>query len=89
LSLNSDTFTVDVRIPVKPFITADDTLTFCDGDSVHLTSNIATNILWSNGSTAQTITVFASDIFNVSAKYLKSLCDPGPPCKATNTKSDS
>lgn len=66
-SENSDTIFVTVNTPAKPVITADDTLTFCDGDSVHLSSSIPTNILWSNGQTTQTITIFASGTFYVEA----------------------
>jgi gliding motility-associated-like protein len=66
-SNNSNIITVIVNAPAIPNITADDTLTFCDGDSVHLTSSIPSNIQWSNGATSQTITVLVSGTYFVEA----------------------
>jgi gliding motility-associated-like protein len=52
--------------PTPPVITANGPLTFCDGNSVVLTSNIAANILWSTGETTQSITVVNSGSYTVS-----------------------
>ncbi|MDI1299393.1 T9SS type A sorting domain-containing protein, partial [Methylotenera sp.] len=46
-------------------ITASGSKTFCDGDSVTLTSSSANAYLWSNGSTSQAIKVKASGSFSV------------------------
>src|ERR1035437_3492576 len=45
----------------QPFITADDTTTFCYGDSVHLCINpVYSSYLWNNGNTTRCITVTQS-----------------------------
>ena len=44
-------------LPVTPIITAGGPTTFCDGDSVTLTSGAGTSYLWSNGLTTPNINV--------------------------------
>ncbi|AEA44924.1 FG-GAP repeat protein [Fluviicola taffensis DSM 16823] len=51
--------------PATPTISAGGPTTFCAGDSVILTSSSATNNIWSNGLTTQSITVLASGSYNV------------------------
>jgi hypothetical protein len=48
-----------------PTISAGSPLTFCQGDSVTLTSSASTGNLWSNGVTSQTIKVKAAGSFTV------------------------
>lgn len=47
-------------------ITADGPLSFCEGGSVTLTANTATEYLWSNGATTQSIVVTESGTYNVT-----------------------
>ena len=49
-----------------PTITAGGSLTFCEGDSLTLTSSIANSYLWSNGATTQSTTVNSSNSYSVS-----------------------
>ena len=49
----------------KPTITAQSSTTFCSGGSVTLNSSSLSGNLWSNGSTAQAITVSASGTYTV------------------------
>jgi len=59
---NAITFTVNA----KPTITASSGLTFCQGNSVTLTSSLSSNNMWSTGETAQSIIVSTSGIYNVT-----------------------
>ncbi|MEP7317833.1 MAG: T9SS type A sorting domain-containing protein [Panacibacter sp.] len=52
-------------LPAIPTITPSGTTTFCAGGSVTLTSSSATNYLWSNGATTQSINVTASGNYSV------------------------
>ncbi|MFT5844172.1 MAG: hypothetical protein ACI8QW_000027 [Saprospiraceae bacterium] len=66
----SDTFTVGAQSAITtPVITASGNTTFCDGGSVTLTSSIATNNMWSNGETTQSIIVTQSGDYTVAASY--------------------
>jgi gliding motility-associated-like protein len=57
-SLPSDPVLVTAKpYPALPVITASGPVTFCEGDSVDLTSSLASTYLWSNGDTNQTIRV--------------------------------
>ena len=57
-SESSDTVNITVNaLPVKPVITGDGPTTFCEGDSVDLTSDEGFAYLWSNGETTRTIRV--------------------------------
>jgi len=49
-----------------PTITANGATTFCQGGSVTLTSTAATNYLWSNGATTQSITVNQTGTYSVT-----------------------
>ncbi|MEP7163057.1 MAG: GEVED domain-containing protein [Ferruginibacter sp.] len=53
-------------LPATPTISASGPTTFCLGGSVTLTSSSATNNLWSNGATTQSITVSASGSYTVT-----------------------
>src|SRR3989344_5919219 len=57
---------VTVNALPQPTIAANGTLTFCSGSSVELTSSPASSYLWSNGSTAQAITVTTSGNYSVT-----------------------
>ena len=50
----------------NPVITASGSTTFCQGGSVSLTSSSATNYLWSNGATTQSITVTQPGNYSVT-----------------------
>ncbi len=67
-SHNCDSTIVTVLIvhplPV-PVITADGSLVFCQGDSVHLSSDVGVHYLWNNGDTTQTITADTSGNYSV------------------------
>ncbi len=52
--------------PITPTISANGPITFCAGESVVLTSSESNGNLWSNGSSAQSITVNSSGIYAVS-----------------------
>ncbi|MBI2259466.1 MAG: PKD domain-containing protein [Flavobacteriia bacterium] len=56
----------DPTMPETPIVSANGPTTFCSGGSVTLTSSVSSGILWSNGSTNQSITVNSSGTFNVS-----------------------
>jgi hypothetical protein len=51
--------------PASPSVTSSGVTSFCQGDSVVLTSSSALNNVWSTGETVQSITVFASGNYNV------------------------
>lgn len=51
--------------PAKPIISAAGATTFCDGDSVILSSSSATNNLWSTGETTQSIIVRSSAVITL------------------------
>lgn len=51
--------------PDQPVVTASGPVTFCEGDSVDLTSSVAFSYLWSNGDTNQTIRVISNGSFFV------------------------
>ncbi len=55
-----------------PTITASGPLTFCQGDSVTLTSSSGANYLWSNGATTQSIKVKSAGSYNVSVNCIAS-----------------
>lgn len=58
---------VTVNNNPTPVITAGGSLEFCDGDSVVLTSSLATSYDWSTGATTRSITVFTSGDYFVTA----------------------
>lgn len=55
-----------VVIPPTPVITANGSLTLCQGDSVTLSCSSANSYLWSNSETTQSIIVKKSGIYTVS-----------------------
>ena len=67
-SVNSDTISIFVNsiIPSIPTISVIGNLTFCEGDSVVLTSSSLDNNSWSNNISNQTIVAYNSGIFTVS-----------------------
>jgi hypothetical protein len=52
--------------PATPIISASGATTFCEGESVILTSSSASNNLWSNGATSQSITVSDAGAYSVT-----------------------
>ncbi|MCW3124428.1 MAG: hypothetical protein JWO03_86 [Bacteroidetes bacterium] len=63
----TDSVTVGVNNgPPAPSITASGPTTFCQGDSVRLTSSAATGNTWSNNATTQSITVYAAGSYTVT-----------------------
>lgn len=61
-----DSVTVKATLTAPPVISGNKPAAICAGDSIVLTSNIATGILWSNGATTESITVSAAGSFTVS-----------------------
>ncbi len=57
-------------IPPTPTISITGNTTFCQGDSVTLTSEAASGNVWSNGETSQSIKVRTSGTFTVSVNLL-------------------
>ncbi|MDB5203401.1 MAG: hypothetical protein JWQ27_2810, partial [Ferruginibacter sp.] len=53
-------------IPPTPVITSGGPLTFCNGESVLLTSSAGVGYLWSTGATTQSITITASGNYSVT-----------------------
>lgn len=58
--------TTVVNTNPTPTVTPDGPTTFCEGDSVVLTSSIADSYLWSTGATTQSITVYATGNYSVT-----------------------
>jgi hypothetical protein len=66
-SRSSANTTVTVNpLPSIPTITADGPTTFCDGQSVTLTSSAQASYLWSTGATTQSIVVTSSGSYSVT-----------------------
>ncbi|MFZ2899353.1 MAG: T9SS type A sorting domain-containing protein [Saprospiraceae bacterium] len=57
---------VTVNPSPEPIITPDGPTTFCEGNSVSLTSSVSNTYLWSNGATTQTTTVNNSGSYSVT-----------------------
>ena len=60
------TFTIN-PVTATPVISANGPTTFCAGGSVILSSTATFGNLWSNGATTQSITVFGSGVYTVTA----------------------
>ena len=58
--------TITVNTNPTPSITPDGPTTFCEGDSVMLTSSSAVSYLWSNSATTQSISTPTSGTYNVT-----------------------
>jgi gliding motility-associated-like protein len=68
-------------IPPAPSISAGGATTFCDGDSILLTSSVTAGYLWSTGATSQAIFVKQSGSYTVRAIVLgctSAVSDPTP-----------
>ncbi|MFA5781679.1 MAG: SBBP repeat-containing protein [Bacteroidales bacterium] len=65
VSPEDSTSVVIDSIQTVPVITPSSNITFCQGDSVILTSSIADHYLWSDSSTTQSITVLDSGVYTV------------------------
>lgn len=83
--LESDETNNWVAVPVTltqqepaPTITPGGPTTFCQGGSVTLTSNVATNYLWSTGETTQSITVTEDGSYTVSTNCGASVVASAP-----------
>ncbi|MFM2135564.1 MAG: hypothetical protein RL021_964, partial [Bacteroidota bacterium] len=63
---SSNVVTTATQPGTPPVISAGGPLTFCQGGSVVLTSNLSTAIRWSTGATTQSITVNTSGTYTVS-----------------------
>jgi len=64
-----DSIVVNIRpIPPKPTVTANPAPSFCDGDSITLTSSFFTNYLWSNGDTTQSTVITEPGNYNVKIR---------------------
>jgi hypothetical protein len=66
-------------LPSPPVISSSGSTTFCENGSVFLTSNLPGNLLWSNGSTLQTISV------NTSVTYSCQITSNGCTSLPSNT----
>lgn len=60
------TVTASAPSAVTPVVTTSGNTTFCDGESVTLTSSVADGNVWSNGATSQSISVTQSGNYFVS-----------------------
>lgn len=71
------TYTPSVfAVPPQPTISASGPLTFCNGNSVTLTSSSGFSYLWSNGETTQSITVSTSGTFSVQITNIHGCISP-------------
>lgn len=68
---------------VVPTITASGSTTFCSGGSVTLTSSTASDYLWSNGATTQSITVSASGTYSCTVNNTSSCATTSAPVTVT------
>ncbi|MCF8277303.1 MAG: T9SS type A sorting domain-containing protein [Flavobacteriales bacterium] len=64
-STSSETMIVAHPLP-SPVLDLSGSLTFCQGDSVIISSSISADYLWSNGATTQTITALNSGEYSVT-----------------------
>lgn len=65
---SSDVVVTVNPLPSVPTITAGGPTTFCNGESVTLTSSQAASYLWSNGATTQSITVTNAGMYSLTVK---------------------
>ncbi|HBF89167.1 MAG TPA: hypothetical protein DDX39_11045 [Bacteroidales bacterium] len=64
-SATSSPTSVTVNTATIPTISTSGSTNICDGESVDLTSSVASGYAWSNGETTQTITVSSADNYTV------------------------
>lgn len=83
--LESDETNNTIAVPITltqqnatPAITASGPTTICPGDSVTLTSNTASNYLWSTGATTQSIVVYTAGSYTVSSTCGASTASSAP-----------
>jgi PKD repeat protein len=74
---NAITVTVNA-LPTAPVVSANGPVTFCNGGSVVLTSDVTSGIVWSNNATTASITVNASGVYDVTVT-------DGNGCSSTST----
>ena len=67
LQVNATSVTVTKLFSPTPIISAIRPTTFCQGDSVILTSSLSSTYMWSNGDTTQSITVKSSGKFSLTS----------------------
>ncbi|MBI1287084.1 MAG: tandem-95 repeat protein [Flavobacteriales bacterium] len=79
----SDPVTVQVNSNPTPTVTPDGPTTFCDGDSVVLTSSVADSYAWSTGATTQSITVYSSGTYTVTVTDANSCSGASAPVTVT------
>lgn len=65
-AVSSDLIVLVNPTPIVPIITPDDATEFCQGDSVHLFTDISTAYLWSSGQTTRQITATDDGLYNVT-----------------------
>lgn len=53
-------------LPTVPIITANGPTSFCDGQTVNLTSSVSTGNLWSTGETTQSVSISSSGTYSVT-----------------------
>ena len=75
--------------PATPSIIAGGPASFCQGGSVTLTSSSATNNLWSNGATGQSITVNTSGAYIVSVTNAAGCTSSSAPFQVTVNQASS
>jgi len=75
--------------PATPIIIAGGPASFCQGGSVTLTSSSATNNLWSNGATGQSITVNTSGAYIVSVTNAAGCTSSSAPFQVTVNQASS
>ncbi|MBI2968110.1 MAG: VCBS repeat-containing protein [Bacteroidetes bacterium] len=68
-----------IGLPDVPIIAVNGTTTFCQGDSVVLSSSAAYSYLWSNGATTQNVTVSTSGNFAVTVTNVKGCSSASTP----------
>ncbi len=93
---SSDSISVVVNpLPTTPVITAGSSTTICQGNSVTLTSSLATSYLWSSGETTRAITTLSAGTYTVtvynasgcssSSNPVNIVVNPLPTAVASNT----
>lgn len=66
LSNNLSVSVSDPGAPAVPNITADNSTTLCNGQSLNITSDVASGLTWSTGASSQTINVTANGTYFVT-----------------------